>query len=440
MKTLTIPYIPRAVFNPFHARAERGAILVCHRRLGKTVATINDILSKAVYTQKERARYGYIAPFYSQAKQIAWDYLKHYSKEVAVKTSESALSVELFNGARCTLYGADNPDSFRGLYFDGVVVDEYGNCRPNLWSEILRPALSDRRGWWVFIGTPNGPNHFYEAWERAIAASPGQWYHLLAKSSETNILDAAELAAMRLEMTEDEYEQELECSWFAGVRGAFYAEEMKKARVGDFPVDAIQPCHYIFDLGFTDTTAVWRWQEYPEHIKVSLALEWDSRPIKFYIDWLHHQREQGLKMGNVWVPHDAKAKSLQTGRSIVEQMLSGGIVPRVVPKLDILDGIAAARQLFPQLVFDETGCYDGLRALKSYHREWNDEKQAFMAKPLHDWSSNFADAFRYLALVARLAPNLIVVPSDSRLRDAPANYAFSLEDLYSARPARNNRI
>lgn len=436
-KEVSIPYTPRPQFLPFHTRNQRWAVLVCHRRAGKTVATINDILTKAIYSQKERPRYGYIAPFYSQAKQIAWDYLKFYAKEVAVKTSESALSVELFNGARITLYGADNPDAFRGLYFDGVAVDEYGNCRPNLWSEILRPALSDRKGWALFIGTPNGPNHFYDVWEQAGANET--WYRFMLKASESGILDPAEMEDMKREMPADEWESEMECSWFAAVKGSYYGTEMQRAKIGDFPPVPDVESHYVFDLGYTDTTAIWRWQEFPDHILVSFAMEWNARAIEFYINWLHAQREAGFRMGNVWLPHDAKAKSLQTGRSIVEQFLTNGIRPKLVPNLSIQDGISAARMMFRHLVFDEAGTYEGLKALKSYKRDFNEEKKVFMDKPLHDWASNFADSFRYLSLVARMQA-VKPLPAAPKPYAVPLHYAFALDDIWSTGASNDKRI
>lgn len=437
MKTVTIPYEPRDQFLPFHNRSERWSVLVCHRRAGKTVATVNDLLTKALYTPKERARYGYIAPFYSQAKQIAWDYLKHYAKDVAVKVSESALSVEIFNGARITLYGADNPDSFRGLYFDGVAVDEYGNCRPNLWSEILRPALSDREGWAVFIGTPNGPNHFYDKWEEA-GQSP-KWYRFMLKASESGIIKAEELEEMKASMPIDEYESEMECSWFAAVKGSYYGSEMQRAKIGNFPAISGIPSHYVFDLGYSDSTAVWRWQELGNHILVSLALEWHAKAIQFYIDWLHAQREAGFTIGNVWLPHDARAKSLQTGRTIVEQFLSNGIRPKLVPNLSIEDGISAGRLMFRDFVFDEVGCYPGLRALKAYKREFDNEKKAFRDKPLHDWASNFADSYRYMSLVANRKVTA-AEPAPKGPIAVPVHHSFSLEDLFKIRGGQGKRL
>jgi len=385
----------------------------------------------------ERARYSYIAPFYSQAKQIAWDYLKHYTKEVATKTSESGLSVDLFNDSRITLYGADNPDSFRGLYFDGTAIDEFGNCKPNLWSEILRPALSDRKGWAIFIGTPNGPNHFYDVWEKA-GQLPSEWYRLLLKASESGIVDPGELAAMRQEMTEDEYQSEMECSWFASVRGSIFGQEMKSARIGYFPASPHVPCHYVFDIGYTDTTAIWRWQEFPDHIKVSLAYEQDSRPVQFFTDWLHAQRTStGLKMGQVWLPHDAKAKTWQTGRSAVEQFISQGIRPRIIPSLSVQDGIQAARLMFKHLIFDEEGCNPGLKALKSYKRKFDVDRKAFMDKPDHDWASNFADSFRYLGIVAKLATAPVQEVHSATVTPL---YPFSMDNLWEIQGVKSERL
>jgi phage terminase large subunit len=409
--------------------------MVCHRRAGKTIATVNDIVSRALYASDvERPRYAYIAPYYSQAKQIAWDYLKHYTRSLALKTSESSLSVDLVTGARISLYGADNPDSFRGLYFDGGASDEFGDTKPNLFPEIIRPALADRRGWWVFIGTPNGPNHFHEMWEKAVVDPT--WHTTLLKASETHIIPDEELADMRRTMTDDEYESEMECSWFASVRGAYYGQEVKAARVGAFPPVKGVPCHYVFDLGFTDSTAIWRWQEFPDHILVSLSVEWDGRPVQFYTDWLHGQRTAGFTMGNVWLPPDAKAKTLQTGRSTVEQFVSNGIRPRLLPNLSVQDGIQAARLFFRNAVFDDVGCTPGLKALKTYRRKWDPDNKVFLDTPLHNWASNYADSFRYMALVAKLAtPAQSAEVQSHRV----AMYSFTLDQAWECRDGPSSR-
>ena len=138
---------------------------MAHRRAGKTVACINDLIKRAITDGKENGRYAYIAPFYSQAKTIAWDYLLRFSEPIRTSANASELWVELINGARIRLFGGDNPDALRGLYLDGVILDEYADMRPRVWGEIIRPLLADRQGWAVFIGTPKGRNAFFDMYD-----------------------------------------------------------------------------------------------------------------------------------------------------------------------------------------------------------------------------------------------------------------------------------
>ena len=183
---IRIEYEPRQQFIPFHQREQRWACLVVHRRGGKTVACINDLGARALYTTKQNARYAYLAPFYRQAKDVAWAYLKQYLKPAITKVRESELRVELINGSWITLYGADNPDALRGIYLDGVILDEFGDCRPSLWGQVILPTLVDRGGWAVFIGTPKGKNHFYKIAQRS-KLEPG-WFNLTLKASMSGII------------------------------------------------------------------------------------------------------------------------------------------------------------------------------------------------------------------------------------------------------------
>ena len=160
-------YQVRAPFDPFHRRKERWAVLVCHRRAGKTVACIAELVACALVTNKQNARYAYICPQFNQAKDVAWVYIKQLTSDIpGISYNESELRADLPNGSRIRLYGADNPDRMRGLYLDGVILDEYADMKPSIWGEVLRPALSDRKGWGVFIGTPKGHNDFYDLWMR----------------------------------------------------------------------------------------------------------------------------------------------------------------------------------------------------------------------------------------------------------------------------------
>ena len=162
MPNIKLKYRPRPIFADFHERKQRWSIVIAHRRAGKTVACINDLIIKAGLENKPNGRYAYIAPYHSQAKSIAWDYLLRYSQPLYRKHNQSELWVELVNGSRIRLFGADNPDALRGMYLDGVILDEYADMKPSVWGSVLRPLLSDRAGWAVFIGTPKGHNAFYD--------------------------------------------------------------------------------------------------------------------------------------------------------------------------------------------------------------------------------------------------------------------------------------
>ena len=188
---IELEYAPRSVFEDFHDRQERWAVVVAHRRCGKTVACINDLIYRALTEEKENARYAYIAPYYAQAKSIAWDYLQRFAQPVMAKSNQSELWVELLNGARIKLFGADNPDALRGLYLDGVVLDEYADMRPRMWGEIIRPLLADRLGWAVFIGTPKGHNAFYDVYNNATKND--SWYVKTLRASQTKLLPDSEI-------------------------------------------------------------------------------------------------------------------------------------------------------------------------------------------------------------------------------------------------------
>jgi phage terminase large subunit len=145
---IVIPYSPRAAFLPFHQRTTRWSAMVCHRRAGKTVACINDLLRSALTTQREDWRGAYIAPYFGQAKDVAWAYLKKFASVVpGVQFSEVELRADFPNGSRIRLYGADNADvRLRGIYLDDVVLDEYADFAPQIWGEVIRPLLADRQG------------------------------------------------------------------------------------------------------------------------------------------------------------------------------------------------------------------------------------------------------------------------------------------------------
>ena len=187
--------------------------------MGKTVLSVNHLIKRAIVDAKERGFYAYIAPFRNQAEQIAWGYLKHYTAPIPMcKVNEQKLSITLPNGVTIRIYGADNPDALRGAYFDGVVLDEVAQMKPEVWGEILRPALADRKGWAVFIGTPKGINLFSQMYDKALermAAGDPEWIAMLYSVDRTHVIPDNELQALKLEMSENEFRQEFMCDFNA---------------------------------------------------------------------------------------------------------------------------------------------------------------------------------------------------------------------------------
>ena len=223
MSEIVIPYTPRPIWkDTIHpALSEnRFAVLVCHRRFGKTVGTVNEMIKKAVLNEKKAPVYAYVAPFRNQAKRVAWEYLKYYTNPIPWRSvNESELYIELPSrcrgspGARLYIIGADHPDALRGIYLDGIILDEYANIKPELWGGVTRPALADRKGWAVFIGTPKGQNQFYEMYQ--YAEKSAGWYSCIYRGDETGVFSAEELADMRSQMTDVEYRQEILCDFTA---------------------------------------------------------------------------------------------------------------------------------------------------------------------------------------------------------------------------------
>jgi hypothetical protein len=397
-RVVTIPYKPRAPQKLIHVAMDehRFVVGVAHRRMGKTVAALNQIIKAALENNQQAPRYAYIAPTYSQAKRVAWDYLTHFVRPLDAVANIAELRVD-FLGRRIQLYGSDNPDSLRGQYFDGVVLDEIGDQNPKIWNEIIRPALADRKGWCLFIGTPKGNNHFKELFDRA-SKEPG-WAALQFKASETKIIDVEELDAARKEMGDDKYNQEFECSFNAAVEGSYYGKLIndleEKGRMCDITRDDLCQTYVAWDLGMGDSTALWVAQNAGQETRLMDYVENHGQGLDWYVNWLKdnnwHQAEQLL-------PHDVEVRELGTGKSRLEVLREAGLNVKVLPRLSVDDGIQSVRRLLPRCWFNMPKVKQGLDCVRNYRREYDEKRNVFYDKPLHDWASHGSDAFRYLAL------------------------------------------
>lgn len=432
-------YKARAAFKDFHYRQERWAVLVCHRRAGKTVASINDIIRRALDENKENARYAYIAPYYAQAKNIAWDYLTRYAEPATVKANQSELWVELVNGAKIRLFGADNPDALRGLYLDGVVLDEYADMKPRIWGEIVRPLLTDRQGWATFIGTPKGHNGFWEVYNEAIK-SPN-WYTKTLRADQSGLLPREELLDAQASMSANQYEQEFLCSFEAAILGAYYGQEMRRLTdLGQVTRVEYDPMFKVFtawDLGYSDSTSIWFFQVIHGEIRVLEYFEAHGQAVPFYAGVIN---SKDYEYDTHFLPHDARAKTMASGgKSTIEQLSDK--IPleslKIVPNLSVQDGIQASRMALTRAWFDAEKCEQGIECLRQYQREYDDDKKMFRDKPRHDWASHGADAFRMLAVAWKEQEKIEAI--DKPIRGiVVGNNDITMDEMWQSVPKTSN--
>jgi phage terminase large subunit len=397
---IEIPYTPRPLQQKLHELIDqhRFTVLVMHRRFGKTVCAINHMIKRAILEPRDRPRLAYIAPTRVQAKLVAWDYLKFYCASIPdVSYNETELRADFPNGARIQLLGAENPSSLRGIYLDFACVDEVADCPESLFPEILRPALSDRKGTCVFLGTPRGHNYFFDLWETAESANG--WGRAMYKASETGIVDSDELEAAAATMSEDQYNQEFECSWVANVPGSVFGKELQKAnddgRITEVPYDPSAPVETSFDIGMHDYTSVWFYQRVGRSIHFIDYYQNRGEGLPHYVQMLQ-ERDYVYSRHNG--PHDLEVREIGSGKTRREVAYDLGLTFRIVPRIPVHDGIHAARMLIPMAWFDQAKCREGLEALRYYHYAYDERSRRFRDKPVHSWASHAADSFRYASI------------------------------------------
>ena len=397
-EVIEIAYKPREQQLAIHdlMDSKRFGVVVAHRRMGKTVSAINHLIKDAVLNQRDAPRYAYIAPTYGQAKRVAWDYLVKYVEPLGGTQNITELRVD-FWGRRIQLYGSDNPETLRGQYFDGVILDEIGDQNPKIWTDIVRPALADRKGWCLFIGTPKGHNHFKELRDRA--EKEDGWGLLEFKASETGVVDDTELKAAKNEMGEDKYRQEFECSFDAAVEGSYFGQILNeleaKKHMQEIPREELSRTFTAWDLGMGDSTSIWVAQLVGTEVRLLDYYENHGVGLDHYVKWI---RDNDYEKAEHILPHDVRVRELGTGKSRMEMLEEAGLQIKIAPRMSLDDGIQAVRRLLPRCWFNVPKVQIGLNCLRNYRRDYDEKRKIFYERPLHDWSSHGSDSFRYLAL------------------------------------------
>jgi phage terminase large subunit len=421
---IEIPYEPRPQQRVIHdtVDAHPFTVAVCHRRMGKTVAAVNQLIKAALTSTKKRPQFAIMGPTYTQQKRNCWHYLQEFTAKIpGVQVNHSELSIRLPHAggsdedkAQISIYGSDNPDAMRGIYLDGLVLDEFQDHAPNLLTQIVMPLRADRLEWVLILGTPNGKNSFYEEYSKGLnpAEHPG-YASIMFKASETGIVPVDILMEAQRQMSIEEYAQEYECSFDASVKGAIYARELATAhtegRITHVPYDPELPVDTDWDLGIGDQTCIWFTQSLTSgEIRVIDYYEAEGKGLNHYVKYL---KELPYVYGTHFAPHDIKQREFTSGKTRLDSAAKLGLHLTPIPRVKQLeDGIHAVRMVLPKCWFDAKKCREGLDALSAYRRDYNARIQEHTPRPVHDWASHAADAFRGLA-TRHHTPKRLATPS-----------------------------
>lgn len=396
------------------SRPGKRAMWVVHRRGGKDLTAMHQT-NKEAHKPNQRGAYWHIFPTGEQGRKALWTGFTKDGERImeqvfprSIRKSPREFSpngemvVELKCGSIWRLLGSDKMELV-GAGPRGVVFSEYALAKPRTW-DLVRPMLRETGGWASFITTPRGNNHAKKLFD--IAKADSSWFCELQTLYDTRAYDPeTTIAEERASgMEEALIRQEYLCDWTAANVGSVYGDLIealeKKGAVAEFehPNDGV---FTSWDLGFTDATGIWFWR-LNAHGAVDVIDHYEAhgQPLSHYFDILASKPYEYVKH---WLPHDARARTLISGSSILEQALGrfGSGAVAIAPHLDLLDGIQASRWLLQKPVRFHSRCESGVEALKAYRYDYDEDRKSFTRKPVHDWSSHTADAWRYLAVVVR---------------------------------------
>ena len=407
---LPYEFTPRPYQMPVLKALDDGvlrAALVWHRRSGKDKTFLNH-MAKKMYTRV--GAYFYFFPTYTQGKKIIWNgrdrdgfkFLDHIPQVVRKRTDNTDMLIEAKNGSIFQVIGTDKIDAVVGSNPIGCVFSEWALQDPTAW-DYVRPILAENGGWVVFIYTPRGKNHGYTTLEIA-KQFPDQWYSEVLTVEDTGAIPTAVLEQERREIIAKHgndalYQQEYMCNFDVPIQGAYYAEQLmladEEGRIAGVPYDPAVLVHTAWDLGIDDSMSIWFFQVAGRELHFIDYYESAGEGIPYYIKYL---KDKPYTYGSHYAPHDIRVRDLSTGRTRLETAKSLGVDFEVAARLPIEDGIEAARSLLNRCWFDKKKCERGLSALRSYHKDWDEENQVFKMRPKHDWASHGADAFRTFAV------------------------------------------
>jgi hypothetical protein len=403
-------YVPRSYQLPILQALDEGykrVLAILPRRAGKDITALNYIIRQMWL---HPGVYYYIFPTYSQAKKVIWDsitnsgkrILDYFPENLVIQKNGQEMKIRMKSKdggeSLFQLIGSDNYDSLMGTNPRGCVFSEYALQDPQAY-QYISPILTANGGWALFISTPRGKNHLWELYE--ISQKSPYWFCCKLSVEDTKHIPLEDIQKEREEgiMSDDMIQQEYYTSFVMGVEGAYYAKYMDQARrdkrIGSVPWENGFPVHTAWDLGIRDSTTIIFFQMIGKEVRIIDCYENSKEGLEHYAKVLS---EKPYQYGKHIAPHDIRVKEWGSGMSRIEKARQLGIKFTITDEVSVQDGIEAARSLFSKLWINESTCEPLLKALENYRQEFDSKKKVYKPRPLHDWSSHFADCYRYLAL------------------------------------------
>ena len=427
---LKIPYN----LNPRHYQRDflkavkdgKNVVSVIHRRAGKDTISIQAILLRAL---QRVGTHIYLAPLTTQIRQIVWQGMTHtgqpfinYIPSQLIKyKNEARMELTLFNGSVIKFAGSNSFNNLMGTNPVTIIYSEYSLHNP-LARQYLNPILIENGGLEVCQFTPRGMNHGFELLEN-VRDNPDYLIQVLgvdktAKDDGSPVVTKEQISkAKKMGMSEEMIRQEFYCDFKVGNMGSYFTVEMtdmlNEGRIKPLRPNPALPLHTSWDLGGTDSTACWIFQVDGAYINLLHLIHNSGQGLKFYLEEAEQVRRSfNCQWGHHFMPHDVKQEhqGWEHTESRIVQARKHGWFFMVTPRVNIEDGIEAMRFALPKVRINHPNCDLGVRALREYQREYDEAKGRFRSKPLHNWASDIADAFRYLCLNHR---RLFTIPQSS---------------------------
>lgn len=405
------------------SKGYKRVYMIWHRRAGKDKVCVS-ILAKEML--KRVGAYYYIFPLYTQGKKALWKNrdkdgfrtIEHIPKELWKNVNSTEMSIELTNGSIFQVLGSENIDSLVGTNPVGIVLSEWALQDPQTL-DYLEPIVAENDGFIIFNTTPRGDNHASRLWKIA-QDKKDRWFTSLQTVDDTGVISGDDLVQIRQESiarygTDAMFRQEYYCSFDTPVTGAVYGAWLNANRFGNYSYNEQLPVYTAWDLGASDTTAIWFYQMDGNNLYFIDHYETFNAGMKHFVEIL---RQKNYNYAKHYLPHDANARRLTAGeeaKTIVQMLSDLGLRDiEVLKPTSIMGGIEEVRSTLSRCFFDSVKCERGILALKEYSYDYSEKNQIYSATPKHDWSSHSADAFRYAIMGSKreinefFDPNLFV--------------------------------